>query len=186
MTAAERKREIRKELKLAVQQLPKAYCQEADSAIARHILALPEYEAAKTIFCFVGRNTEINTIPILQDAWKQGKQVGVPLCIKKGIMEVRHIACMEDLEAGQFGICEPKPQMPFMEPESMDLVIVPCLSCGSDGTRLGYGGGYYDQYLAKVKCPKCVICRKRLMREDIPREVHDVSIEMVICEYGKI
>ena len=183
-TSEDRKRALRREIKAAVAALDKGYTKEADLQIFRHVAGLPEYEQAGTLFCFVGTSSEIDTAPILEDALRRGKRVGVPRCISRGIMEVREIRSFRDLEAGKYGIMEPGAHAPVIQAEEINLAIVPCMSCSHDGRRLGYGGGYYDRYLGRTRAVKAVICRERIMRADIPMEPHDQMMDMVISENG--
>ena len=88
------------------------------------------------------------------------------------------------MEAGKYGILEPGAETPVIQPEEINLAIVPCMSCSHDGRRLGYGGGYYDRYLVRTRAVKAVICRERIMRADIPVEPHDQLMDMVISEHG--
>ena len=50
--------------------------------------------------------------------------------------------------------------------------------------RLGYGGGYYDRFLPRTTCPKALLCRGRLVREDIPTEDHDQLMDFLVTEEG--
>lgn len=184
MTMEEQKRELRKEIKERAAALGRGYTEAADRDIFCHVTGLPEYRKAETLFCFAGTSGEIDTAPIIEDALRQGKQVGVPKCIARGIMEVCRIESLGELEPGKFGILEPGNQAPVIPPEDIDLAVVPCLSCSSDGRRLGYGGGYYDRYLEHTRAVKAVICRERIMREDIPADVHDQAMDLVISETG--
>ena len=183
-TSEGRKKALRREIKAAVAALDEDYTKEADRRIFRYVAGLPEYEQADTLFCFVGTISEIDTAPILQDALRQGKRVGVPKCTARGIMEVREIRSLQDLEAGNYGIMEPGAHAPVIQPGEINLAVVPCMSCSSDGRRLGYGGGYYDRYLGSTRAVKAVICRGRIMRGDIPVEPHDQIMDMVISENG--
>lgn len=88
------------------------------------------------------------------------------------------------MEAGKYGILEPGAHASVIQPEEINLAIVPCMSCSHDGRRLGYGGGYYDRYLGRTQAVKAVICRERIMRADIPVEPHDQMMDMVISEKG--
>ena len=90
---------------------------EADLEIFSHVAGLSEYEQAGTLFCFVGTSGEIDTAPILEDALRKGKRVGVPKCTARGIMEVREIRSLGDLEAGKYGILEPGAEAPVIQPE---------------------------------------------------------------------
>lgn len=179
---AEQKQAWRRERKAQAAKLTEAYCKEADAKILGRIVSLPEYQEADTIFCYVGMSHEIDTIPILEDAWKKGKRVCVPKCVGNGIMEAYQIDGMEDLRTGSYGILEPSEAARKLFPEEIELALVPCLSCSADGRRLGYGGGYYDRYLGGVEATKAVLCRKQMMREKIPVDAHDLWMELVICE----
>jgi 5-formyltetrahydrofolate cyclo-ligase len=183
MDLEERKKALRQEIKAAAA-LDEGYTKEADLEIFSHVAGLLEYEQAGTLFCFVGTSGEIDTVPILEDALRKGKRVGVPKCTARGIMEVREIRSLGDLEAGKYGILEPGAEAPVIQPEEINLAIVPCMSCSHDGRRLGYGGGYYDRYLVRTRAVKAVICRERIMRADIPVEPHDQLMDMVISEHG--
>ena len=166
MDLEERKKALRQEIKAAAAALDEGYTKEADLEIFSLVAGLPEYEQAGTLFCFVGTSGEIDTAPILEDALRKGKRVGVPKCTARGIMEVREIWSLGDLEAGKYGILEPGANAPVIQPEEINLAIVPCMSCSHDGRRLGYGGGYYDRYLVRTRAVKAVICRERIMRAD--------------------
>ena len=72
---------MRKNVKKEAAQLTEAYCKDADEMIFRNIRALPEYQRADTVFCYVGTKTEINTMPILKDILENGKILGVPKCL---------------------------------------------------------------------------------------------------------
>lgn len=132
----------------------------------------------------MGTEDEINTKPIIEDILKRGKRAGVPKCISKGIMEVYEIHSMDDLAPGKYGILEPVDTCEKISPKEIDLALIPCLSCGRDGHRLGYGGGYYDRYLNQVKGTLAVLCRRALMCDEIPTEDHDKNMDFVICEEG--
>ena len=75
---------------------------------------------------------------------------------------------------------------PVIAPEEIDLAIVPCCTGNATGQRLGYGGGYYDRYLLKTKCPTMLLCRHQLERSDIPVEPHDVRLDYFVTERGVV
>ncbi|MGN0158153.1 MAG: 5-formyltetrahydrofolate cyclo-ligase [Brotaphodocola sp.] len=182
----ERKKKIRSEVKRNIEGLSKDYCVLADHEIRNQVKSFQEYQNANTIFCFVGTQTEIDTTSILEDVLQSGKRLGVPKCIGKGIMEVFEIQSLEDLVPGKYGILEPREGVPLIRSEEIDLALVPCLSCNKKGWRLGYGGGFYDRYLADIKAVRAVLCRSRLMRDDIPVELYDLNMDYVITEEGII
>lgn len=85
-------------------------------------------------------------------------------------------------EAG-FGTLAPSELAPKVEP---DVILMPLLGFDKRGTRLGYGGGYYDRTLERLsKRPRLIgIAYAAQELEDIPREAHDVPLDTVITEKG--
>ncbi len=182
MDAKEEKKILRKKMKEKALGLGGEYCRYADQAIFRQVTSLPEYIESHVVFCYVGTEGEIDTRPLLLDAIKRGKQVCVPLCTGRGIMEARQIENLDSLRPGKFGILEPGREAPLVEPGQIELALIPCLSCTAQGKRLGYGGGYYDRYLGRMLGRRAVLCRERMMEEWIPEEPHDVGMDLVITE----
>lgn len=180
------KKELRAQIAEDVKALPDEYCHEADAAICRNVINSPLYRKARTIFCYVGNDREIDTTLLLRTALADGKIVATPLCTGKGIMEARQIQGLGDLVSGKFNILAPKLECPRIEPEAFDLAIVPCSTGNAKGQRLGYGGGFYDRYLPRTKCPKILLCRTRLVREDIPLEEHDTPMDYLATEGGLV
>lgn len=165
-------------------QLPFRYREAADRAIARHLLALPEYRSAEAVFCFVSAGREIDTRPILEQTLADGKMLCVPLCVADGIMELRAIRDLKELFPGAYGILEPPADSPALSPDQIDLAVIPCVTCSREGRRLGRGGGYYDRFLAHYRGAAVLLCRERLLRQEIPFGVHDYPIPWVLTEAG--
>ena len=171
------KQTVRAEMAARVKNLSPVYCQEADEAICRWVSQSAQYREAKTVFCYIGTEREIDTMALLRAALRDGKTLAVPLCLpEKGIMEARR--------SGRYGILAPRLNCPVVDPASLDLVIVPCCTGNAKGQRLGYGGGYYDRYLPQTRCPAMLLCRHQLEREDLPMEAHDVTMDFLVTERG--
>lgn len=184
MNKQEEKQRLRQTMRKLERQLSDAYKLESSRAICAHLLAMPEYQAAGTVFCFVGTSHEIDTTPILEHTLAAGKQLCVPLCTAPGIMELRRIQSMEDLTPGAYGILEPKANCPVVDTDDVDLAILPCLTCNHLGQRLGKGGGYYDRFLSHYRSGTVLLCREKLIREEIPVEPHDYPVPWVLTEVG--
>ena len=184
MTTDTEKQQLRETIRRLGAQLSPRYRASADSAIARHLLALPEYRSAGTVFCFVGTGREIDTRPILEQALADGKTLCVPLCVGKGIMELRAVRDLKELSPGAYGILEPPADSPALSPDQIDLAVIPCVTCSREGRRLGRGGGYYDRFLAHYRGAAVLLCRERLLRQEIPFDLHDYPIPWVITEAG--
>ncbi len=85
-------------------------------------------------------------------------------------------------EAG-FGTLAPSELAPQVEP---DIILMPLLGFDKRGTRLGYGGGYYDRTLERLsKRPRLVgLAFAAQELDDIPRDAHDVPLDTIITEHG--
>ncbi|MEG2176881.1 MAG: 5-formyltetrahydrofolate cyclo-ligase [Oscillibacter sp.] len=184
MTKQEEKQQLRAAIRALIPTLPAAYTTAADASIAAHLLAMPEYQAAKTLFCFVGTPREIDTRPILEAALAAGKALCVPLCTGVGIMELRRIFSLSELVSGAYGILEPTADCPLVDADEVDLSVLPCLSCNRLDQRLGQGGKFYDRFLSAYRGGMVLLCREKCMREELPVEPHDYPVPWVITEKG--
>ena len=184
MTRPEEKQQLRRTIRALERQLSPRYKAESSRAIAAHLLAMPEYQAAGTVFCFVGTEREIDTRPILENALERGERLCVPLCTGAGIMEPRAITDLRQLSPGAYHTPEPPAQAPAVPIDEVDFAILPCVTCNHWGHRLGQGGGYYDRFLAHYRGGTVLLCREKLIREEIPLEPRDLPVPWVLTERG--
>ena len=125
MSVPEEKKKLRAELKQRIAALTPDYMEKSDREILQNIFRHPCYQTAKTIFCFVGTASEINTGPLIEQALSDGKRVAIPLCIGKGIMEAREIHSLAELHSGMMGILEPAADSTLVPPAEIDFAILP-------------------------------------------------------------
>lgn len=184
MTKQEEKQRLRRTIRELESQLSPRYLEASGQAIAVHLLAMPEYRAAGTVFCFAGFGREVDTRPILEDALGSGKTLCVPLCACPGRIALRRITGLDQLTPGAFGIPEPPADSAPVETDEVDFAVLPCVTCDRAGRRLGRGGGYYDRFLARYRGGAVLLCREKLLREEIPVEPHDYPVPWVLTERG--
>ena len=184
MTRQEEKQQLRAIVRRLEAALAPEYRAKSARSIAHRLLAMPEYQEAQTVFCFVGTDREIDTRPILEDILAAGKTLCVPLCTEPGRMESRQITDLNQLVPGRYGLLEPTADTPVIPVDAIDFAVLPCVTCNYLGQRLGHGGGYYDRYLQQITGTQAVLCRTALMCDEIPMEAHDRTIDFVICEAG--
>lgn len=180
----EQKKALRQWVREERGRLSEAYRAYDDAEICRKILTLPAYIQAKTVLFFAAKQNEIQTQMLLQWAWRDGKRVLVPRCAEKGCMDAYAITSMQDLQKGQYGIDEPKQYCAFVGKDEIDFAVIPCMAADPYGNRLGYGGGYYDRYLADTAFCKTTICYEHLLVPMIPTEVYDQKMDIVVTEKG--
>lgn len=127
---------------------------------------------------------ELDCGPIFTQLMARNHQVVLPVVIgPEQALELRLWQAGEDLVDGGFGTFAPPEHAPRAEP---DVMLLPLVGFDARGTRLGYGGGYYDRTLAGLsKKPRLIGlafgCQEL---DDIPRGVHDVPLDSVITEAG--
>lgn len=184
MTRQEEKKTLRNIMHRLEEALSERYMRSADESIMRHLISLPEYQEAETVFCFVGIRREINTLSVLKDALDRGKKLCVPLCVDNGIMEAREITSLDQLQSGKYGLLEPSGDAPVVDVDEIDFAVIPCTTCNHLGQRLGKGGGYYDRFLSHYRGGTVMLCREKQIREEIPVEPHDYPIPWVLTERG--
>ena len=154
----------------------------AADAIQQNVLALPALQKADIVFCYVSTEFEISTRTILQWLWNNQKCVVVPLCLEKGKMCACQVKSYADIQPGKFGILEPKPYCKKIESSEISFAIVPALACDSQGNRLGYGGGYYDRYLANSSIVCAGLCYDDFFYPALPAEPWDYKLQYVVTE----
>ncbi|MCM1118300.1 MAG: 5-formyltetrahydrofolate cyclo-ligase [bacterium] len=146
----EEKRRIRREMlsrrdALTAQQLSRATC-----LITERLLGHQWFYQAQSLLCYVSYGSELNTWELIQEALRLGKQVYVPRVEVRPYMNFHRIYSMQELRPGFHGIMEP-PETACIyrgERDERTLMLMPGVAFDSYGVRLGYGGGYYDRYLA--------------------------------------
>ena len=89
---------------------------------------------------------------------------------------------LDELKSGTKGIPEPSSGAPEIPPDGISLVIVPALSCDRNGYRLGYGGGYYDRFLARTRAVAAALCAESRLTDELPREPFDLPCNYIITE----
>ncbi|MGN5649729.1 5-formyltetrahydrofolate cyclo-ligase [Bacillus sp. Brlt_9] len=154
--------------------------------IACSLYAQKEWIEAKTIGITLSMENEVNTYPIIEKAWEEGKKVVVPKC-NKGTRTIsfRQISNFDQLETVYMNLREPIPALTEeVNADEIDLQIVPGVAYTGRGERIGYGGGYYDRYLVHYKGKTLSLAYSFQMVEYIPVEPFDKNVEKIITEKG--
>ena len=153
--------------------------EEKSAALTVQFLATDLYKNASTIYGYLPYNQEVRTIPLLQQAITDGKQVAVPKVYGE-TMRFILIADLSAVEKGYAGIPEPKADEPVAQDERA-LVLMPGLAFDPAGNRMGYGGGFYDRFLqAEPHHPTVALCYDFQMLPHLETEAHDIPVDLVL------
>jgi 5-formyltetrahydrofolate cyclo-ligase len=176
------KYELRKCVFEEMEAFTQEYIDYSNNGLFMQVTSLKEFEDASAIMIFYSVDREPDTLEIAKAAFAAGKTVTFPYCYKHGIMEAREVKSLSEMKPAILNIPAPPNTAPVVAPENLDLIIVPALTYDTNGYRLGYGGGYYDRYLLKTPAFTVGITRQKLMRDEVPREPHDVAVNCVVTE----
>ena len=152
--------------------------------ITKKVLDSQVYQEAKWIFTYVSSGNEPDTFAIMEDAFRTGKRVLVPVCIGKGHMVAQEIDGIACLRPAKFGIPEPEyDQARVILPREIELAIIPGLAFGEDGTRMGFGAGFYDRFLQQAEgAYKLALAYEWQFVDKLPAEKHDVCMDAIATE----
>ena len=173
----------KKELRSTIRQRKRAMTEEEivsrSQKLGELFAASEAYKNAKTIYGYLPYNQEVRTVPMLEQALRDGKRVAVPKCYGD---EMKFIF-MEDLskvEKGYANIPEPIADEPVADDKTA-LVLMPGLAFDPQGHRCGYGGGFYDKFLAEEPDhPTLALCYEFQMLPYLETEEHDIPVDYVI------
>jgi len=156
--------------------------------ILEKLVTLPIFKK-NLFFIYCSYQSEVETLMLLRRCLDEGKSVCVPLAVppQSELLAVTITDPSADLLPGYKGIPEPIPSLVERQrvcPQSIDIAIIPGAVFDRSGHRLGYGGGYYDRFLAH-KAPQA--CRVGLafshqLVDRIPVLSHDIPLDMLVTE----
>jgi 5-formyltetrahydrofolate cyclo-ligase len=163
---------------------------EISRGICAKFMALPAYQAAKTVMWYVDAGSEVRTRHTLPEALTHGKRVVVPWCVvETNQLELFWLEEMAELVEGAYKILEPKEALrrvplKVIQSEELDLVMVPGTAFDPRGGRMGQGKGYYDRLLARARpdTPLVALAFDCQIFEEIPVAPHDVFMDLVLTE----
>ena len=173
------KKELRKAIREQKRAMTEAEIREKSERLGELLRQSQAYRQAKTIYGYLPYNQEVRTVAMLEQALREGKKVAVPKCYGD---EMRFIY-MDDLskvEKGYAGIPEPVADGPVAD-DPTALVLMPGLAFDPQGHRIGYGGGFYDRFLAQEpNHPTLALCYDFQMLPQLQTEEFDIPVDTVL------
>lgn len=149
-------------------------------AVAARILALPAYQCARTVMAYAAARGEIALDAVMADALMRGKALALPLCTGPGRMQARRVTALSELTPGRYGIPEPGGTCPEVNPDSIDLILVPGVAFDVRGGRVGQGGGYYDRFLPGTRALRVGVCPDFALLDAVPVQGHDARMDGIV------
>ena len=163
-----------------------AHGQDASRRIAAHGLDFLRIAPGAIVSGFAAIRDEINPAPLMTWLHAEGCRLALPVMQAKGQpLVMRSWTPGDAMNVAAWGIAEPREDKSEVEP---DVVLVPLLAFDNRGHRLGYGGGFFDRTLAKLRQSKPVVAvglaYDELKVDAVPVESYDERLDWVLTPSG--
>lgn len=175
------KLELRQQIRVQKKQYAAAQLAAMSEEICSKVLRSVWWQEAGTLLLYYPLADEVDVRPLVQDAYKNGKHVLLPVC-RGEELELHLYEGEVSLSPGTFGIMEPTGAI--FAPENypnIHLALIPGMAFDRIGHRLGRGKGYYDRLLPKLAAARLLgICFPFQLLEHVPIDAHDMAVHEVI------
>jgi len=180
--------ELRKKILTARNDLEPEQKQVKSSRIRERLLTLDEVQTHRNIFIYVNFRSEVETLGIISELLAQGKEVSVPLTrVEEKRLDIVSITDPDQqLVPGYCNIPEPREELVSsnsVDPELLDVIVLPGSVFDLRGGRFGYGGGYYDRLLASIpRAHRLALAFEIQIVDQLPLQSHDQIMDTIITE----
>jgi 5-formyltetrahydrofolate cyclo-ligase len=152
--------------------------------IGEKLFSLLEFKNSSYVMFYSSIRSEVRTDFMIERAIKDGYKVFLP----KTNIEIKEliplrVKNLKELERGAYNILEPKLSAEKIDVDMLEIIIVPGVAFDENCYRIGYGGGFYDRFLKKVKNAKKIgLAYELQIIPEIPKEKNDVKLDIIITE----
>lgn len=180
--------QLRKDILAARNKLTQQEIDTKSMAIQSRLLALEQIQNHQTIFVYVSFRSEVATLVLIDALIALDKIVIVPITRvkEKRLDAIRITNRLADLVPGYCDIPEPREVLcktAEVAPEEVETILLPGSVFDERGGRFGYGGGYYDRFLAKVPTAHRIgLAFDLQIVEKAPLQEHDELLDLVVTE----
>lgn len=176
------KKEIRKKIKALRSMLSELERESAAAEVFARLEATAAFQMADRILMYHSLPDELSTLSFLRK-WKNDKRFFLPRVngVNLDILPYDE----SRLELGSFHIEEPQGDA-LVDPDEIELIVVPAVAYDRSGNRLGRGKGFYDRLLATTRATKIGVGYEFQLLDSLPAEEHDVPMDMVITQHTTI
>ena len=174
------KKEMRAVIRSKKRAMTEGQIVSASARLGEKFRACALYKNAKTIYGYLPYNQEVRTVPMLEQAIADGKRVAVPKCYGQDMRFIYISDFEKEVAPGYANIPEPIADGPVAD-DTTALVLMPGLAFDPQGHRIGYGGGFYDRFLAdEPDHPTLALCYGFQMVDHLETEEFDIPVDYVL------
>lgn len=179
------KKILRQHIRQKRQSLSQHEVTQYSSEICHRIIASKVYKNAACIGCYIAFQNEVDLTTLIQHAWQNQKTVCIPVVTSDAHMTFHLYTKETFLKSGKFGIPEPQHEK-LIEPQQIDLLLVPLVAFDEKGNRLGQGCGFYDRYLeiAPQNTVTIGVGYELQKVNELPIDPWDIRLNKIISEKG--
>lgn len=176
------KKALRREIGAKKSALSASEIECRSAILADKLFETPQYRDCDALYAYLSFNQEVRTNPIIERAWADGKRVAVPKVVGSDMVFI-WIDSFDGLAPqGAFNITEPIEDGPVAD-DATALILMPGLAFDPEGHRVGYGGGFYDRYLAaQPNHPTVALCYDFQLYDHLDVDDFDVPVDLVITD----
>ncbi|MBD3210075.1 5-formyltetrahydrofolate cyclo-ligase [Candidatus Micrarchaeota archaeon] len=172
------KAELRRRVLSERESLTTEQRQRLSREIWKRLSSRPRFKEAKIVAFYLHKGSEADTDKMIEETLKLGKEVLVPATNQR--IEFFKFTSFHDLEKGKYGIPEPSKKIP--PPGPPRVVIIPGIAFGLCMHRIGYGKGYYDDYLSTSSAYRIGICYDFQLVEKLPTHKKDQRMDEIVTD----
>lgn len=178
-----RKAALRRATRLARDELSATDRAVASAAAEERLWRLPELRAVRTVAVYAAHRGEVDLAGLSSRLRERGVRTLLPR-VRGDALELVAATLGSPLAAGYRGIAEPTG--PAIDPDVVDVIVVPGVAFDPTGGRLGQGGGHYDRLLAELRAETTRVgvgfaCQ---LVPSVPREPHDLALDIIVTDRG--
>lgn len=180
MTHHGTKQAVRQHMLALLRAVPAHKREESSARLRAELASFLGNKTGLKIGIYIPMPHEVNLLPLLQEYPQHS--FAAPRCLPGLQLCFHHITNIaKDTEPGAHGILAPRPELPAIAPQELDILIIPGVAFTAEGERLGYGGGYYDRFIPLcTKAQKIALAFKEQILPSLPTEAHDLRIPHII------
>ncbi|MBU1201989.1 MAG: 5-formyltetrahydrofolate cyclo-ligase [Nanoarchaeota archaeon] len=174
------KQEIRETALAARKKLTREHVLTRSKTVIENLKKLEEYKSAGKIMCYVSFDAEVNTKEFIKNELADKKTIIVPFIKDEKIFPSK-LSAFDNLVKGKYNTLEPKDKVLFVG--DIDLIIIPGVAFDINGSRIGFGKGYFDEFLKGYRESfKVGLAFEEQIVDFIPTTRNDVQMDVIVTD----